>query len=753
MAKKGNDFHKKLLSIFRAEAGEHLKVISSGLIEMEKAETDEQRMAKVETIFREAHSLKGAARAVNLTEVETICQSFEGVLSSIKNKDITVSPELLDTLHLAVDSIDRFLTIPEVEKADFDISKIIQTLKDTSRGVLLPIKKGEFRGDEEEIPEVADISVYKPSPPSERPFAGERPLPAETVRIPAEKLDSVFLQSEELLSTKLMANQRIAELHEIGASFEDLRKRWLKTLSDLRSPRRASLSDFLELNSDFLKSLEGRVSVITKSVEQDSHTLGRMVDDLHYDMKRVLMFPFSSFLEGFPKLVRNLSRDKGKDVELVTEGADIEIDKRILEEMKDPLIHLVRNCIDHGIEKPAERVKKNKLARGKIKIAISQKNSSNIEIVISDDGSGIDIPKIKLAAAGLGIIPGDEAERLDDQDAISLIFRSGVSTSPIVTDISGRGLGLTIVQEKVDMLNGTVSVRTSPDRGTTFHIVLPLTIATFHGIIVGIDEHSFVISTTNIECVIRVKKEEIRTIENRETILINGETVPLVRLSDVLELPQKEKGVKGQEFIPVFVLGSAGKNIAFSVKEILHEQEVLVKNLPGNLSRVRNISGATVLGTGKVVPILNPHDLIKSAVKVSAATDRVPLLAERIEEKAKSILVVEDSITARTMLRNILESAGYNVKTAVDGLDAITMLRSEDFDLVVSDVDMPRLDGFTLTVKIRADKKLSDLPVVLVTALESREDREKGIDVGANAYLVKSSFDQSNLLEVIRRLV
>lgn len=769
MAKKENNFHKKLLSIFRVEAGEHIKAISSGLIEIEKAETNELRIAKTETVFREVHSLKGAARAVNMTEIETICQSFETVLSLLKSKNLDLSPELLDILHLAADSIGKFLTIPETEVPAFDISKIIQGLQSASKGEILPIKKEGYIRVGEEVTEVPEVKVYRPSLPQKKTFAEERSLATETIRISTEKLELVLRKSEQLISTKLMAIQHVAELHKIRISFEEWERRWIRTLFDFRSARRSfkkvsrnngngyknsymtKLFDFFEWNSDFLKSLENMVTVITRSAEQDSHTIGRMIDDLQYDMKKVLMFPFSSFLEVFPKLVRDLSRDQGKDVGLITEGADIEIDKRILEEMKAPLIHIVRNCIYHGIEKPEERAKKNKPHRGEIKILISHKNSSNIEIAVTDDGSGINIPKIKSAAAGLGIISGEEAERLDEREAVSLIFQSGVSTSPMVTDISGRGLGLTIVSEKVEMLGGNVSVGTIPDEGTTFRIILPLTIATFRGVIVRLDEQIFVIPMTGIERVTRVKKEDIRTVENRETILINGETAPLIRLSDVLELPQR--GIKGAEFIPVFVLASAGKSIAFSVDEILYEEDVLVKNLPSNLSRVRNIAGATVLGTGNVIPILNSHDLIKSAIKVSATPGRVTLVTERAEEKVKSILVVEDSITARTLLRNILESAGYNVKTAVDGLDAFAMLRSEGFDLVVSDVDMPRLDGLSLTGKIRGDKRLSDLPVVLVTSLESREDREKGIDAGANAYIVKSSFDQSDLLEVIRRLI
>jgi two-component system chemotaxis sensor kinase CheA len=440
-------------------------------------------------------------------------------------------------------------------------------------------------------------------------------------------------------------------------------------------------------------------------------------------------------------------------VDLVIRGGEVEIDRRILEEMKDPLIHLVRNSIDHGIEKSEERARKKKPPRGTIGMAISPRNGNNVEIVISDDGAGISIDKVRAASLKFGVISPGEAERLTEPEVLSLIYRSGVSTSPIVTDVSGRGLGLAIVREKVEKLGGTISFGTHLDAGTTFRLILPLTLATFRGVLIRVGEHLFIIPLASVERVVKVDRGEIKTVENRETVQLNGQIVSLVRLAEALELFQGNGPGNFSDIVQMVVLGSAEKRIAFALDEILNEQEVLVKSLGKQLSRVRNISGATVLGTGQVVPILNASDLMKSALKVATAPVKETVIAEEVKEKGKSILVAEDSITARTLLKNILESAGYDVKTAVDGVDAFTVLKMESFDLVVSDVDMPRMSGFELTAKIRADKKFSELPIVLVTALESREDKERGIDVGANAYIVKSSFDQSNLLEVIRRLI
>jgi two-component system chemotaxis sensor kinase CheA len=307
------------------------------------------------------------------------------------------------------------------------------------------------------------------------------------------------------------------------------------------------------------------------------------------------------------------------------------------------------------------------------------------------------------------------------------------------------------VRENTEKLGGRVSVESRRHEGTTIRIALPMMLATFRGILVKAENQLFVVPTAQVERVARFKPDDVKTVENRETLSLDGRAVALARLADVMELPPIEQS-ETPSSTPVFILGAGDLRVAFAVDAVLDEQEVLVKRFRKPLSRIRNIAGATVLGSGRIALILNAADLLKTA-RVAAPKARVVPRAKAAEAEAKSILVAEDSITSRLLLKGILESAGYRVKTAVDGMEAFTFLRAEHFDLVVSDVEMPRLNGFGLTTRIRADKKLAETPVVLVTALETREDRERGIDAGANAYLVKSSFDQSNLLEAVRRLV
>jgi len=777
MAGKNDAFMKRLLSTFKVEADEHIKNITAGLIDLEKDLEPQVKAGIIETVFREAHSLKGAARAVNRSDMETICQSLESVFSGLKRREIDLTPSLFDTLHRSVDMLNAFtLSPPEEVVADpGQISRITEKLAKAAMGE--DREKQAARDFKPDLRDSSSLSEPEVFPFETPPLAGKtvemtgqrKQVPSDTVRISMEKLDSLLRQSEELLSLKLIADRHLEDVQELTHIFGLWNKQWSKIYPVICEFRRlqekrdkqgrkrrqddiqnVKLLEFGELTHDNMKALESRLAELRRTSDHDRYVTGLMVDNLLGDVKQLLMLPFSTLFEAFPKLLRDLSRDQGKNVELSISGAEIEIDRRILEEMRIVFIHLLRNTIDHGIEKPEVRKIIGKPLRGMIKIVVSRVEGNRVEILLSDDGDGIDLGGLKEASLKRGIISPGEARKLTEQDVLSLVFQSGVSTSPIITDISGRGLGLTIVREKIERLGGRVLIETHRHKGTTIRMAIPLTVATFRGVLVTAAERLFIIPTTDVERTVRIKREEIRTVENRDTLSLEGIAIPLLKLSDVLELSERNDE---SPLITVLILESQGKRIGFRVDEILTEQEILIKGMSRPLSRVRNIAAATILGSGKVVPVLNVSDLVKSAA-TSAVRPVKPAAPQAGGEAAKkTILVVEDSITSRMLLKNILETSGYTVVTAVDGIDAMTRLKTEKFDAVVSDVDMPRMNGFNLTEKIRGDKKIAELPVVLVTALGSREDRERGIDVGANAYIVKSSFDQSNLLETLRRLI
>jgi two-component system chemotaxis sensor kinase CheA len=766
------DFLTTLLATFRLEADEHLKAITSGLLDLEKAVTPDDQLPILEAIFREAHSLKGAARAVNQMEVEAICQSLEEVFARLKRRELQLTPEGFDLIHKAANTMEALLHSPDEPHAT-QVAEAIQGLVQLETQEDLTSETPEQFEKIDRSTERSTISPFTAEGPRSDAAMGQgRSMSLETIRVSTAKLGSLLLQAEEMIGAKLAASHHATELHETFTFLVQWKKAWAKISSEIRKVQQHNrslveqhgqdrtlsqlvvrLAEFLDWHEPQLSLLEHKLATLTQSVEHNQQTIGTMVDNLVEDTKKVLMLPFSSLLESFPRMVRDLSRTLGKETELVVRGGEIEIDRRILEELKDPLIHLLRNAIDHGIESPEVRAQQGKPGRGTLLIAISQLSGNTVEMLVSDDGAGIDHMKVKAAALKRGVLSPEEAAALDQQAALALIFQSDVSTSPIVTDISGRGLGMAIVREKVEKLGGQISVETVLHEGTSFRILLPLTLATFRGIFVQVGDRLFVIPTANVERVVRLQPEEIRTVENKETIVVNQRSVALARLDDVLGLPRKAHHDIKAGFVLAVVLGAGEKRIAFCIDEVLNEQEVLFKRLGNYLSSLRNVAGATVIGSGTVVPILHVPDLLESAVNGTAPTARMETTTVDEDSHNKSILLVEDSVTSRMLLKGILESAGYQVVTAVDGQDAFTALKKTAFDLVVSDIEMPRINGFELTTKIRTDEQHARLPVVLVTGLESAKDRERGISVGADAYIVKSSFDRSNLLAVVQRLI
>jgi two-component system chemotaxis sensor kinase CheA len=726
MSPADEEFLQQLRATFKVEAAEHLQTIAAGLMSLEKSADPAAQQPLIESVFRAGHSLKGAARAVDFNEIESVCQSLENLFAAWKRQESAPTPASLDTAHLALDRMTRAIAGPTA---------------------ILPPPASR--------PE--DIPAAKALPAAAIPYSAD-----DTVRVSVKTLDERLLESEELLAAKLSAGQRAADLGGFADVFEQWRKQWSRVQPQaraLRSSDAGAVAEFLEWNHDWLRALESRLGNLRRNAEQDRLTVDKLIDDLLANSKKLLMLPLATFGTLLPKLVRDLTRELGKEAELTIRGDDVPIDKRILEEMKDPLVHLLRNCVDHGIEAPDVRRRARKPARANITLAIAPLNGNQVEIVVSDDGAGIDVTEVRAQAVKRGLISAEAADKLDDAGALLLVFETDLSTSPMITQLSGRGLGLAIVREKAEKLGGRIAIESTPRVGTTIRMTLPVTLATFRGVLVESAQRTFVVPTAQVERVTRFKPEDVQTVEGRDTLSINGRTLALTQLAQVLQLPpnpkSKSAATNNAPATAALILGAGNERIAFAVDAVLDEREVLVKRFTKPLSRVRNIAGATVLGSGEVAPILNVADLLKSARR-SGPTLRVASTAEPgtpAAVTAKRILVAEDSITSRMLLKGILESAGYEVKTAVDGLEAFTLLRSEHFDALVSDVEMPRLNGFDLTARVRADAALAELPVMLVTALASREDRERGIEVGANAYLVKSNLDQSNLLEALRRLV
>lgn len=734
MTQGDEPFLKRLLETFQVEAKEHLEAMSFQVQELSRSPHPNQ----VEMLFREVHSLKGAARAVNLNDIEQACQELEGVLASLKKQGQVPDAELIGVLEQTIDRLASMQALRPpgslAEPAGSDLAPVVE-------------------------PSVAPVVE-----------ASAGALSAGTVRISTARLEALLIQSEELLAFKFGTKHLVDELNAVGGMISAWRRACTKRSSALRLMRLSAgrhqttlqgrqvlgqWLDAVERDELALRSLSDRFVQIERTADRERRALSGMVDKLQDEMKQLLLLPFTSLLEMAPKLVRDLGRDCGKDVELLIHDTTLEVDRRILEQLKTPLIHLLRNAVDHGIELPQVRQQGGKPLRGRITIDLAPCEGNKVEMTVADDGGGIDVAAVKAKALKMGLYSAHALDALPDEQILGLVFESGLSTSAILSDLSGHGLGLAIAREKIDKLGGTMSLESGLGTGTRFRIVLPTALATFRGLLIALGEHQFVLPLRSVERVTRVKGTELMTMENREAMDHQGQALAVVRLHEVLELRKPDVVTASPPYLSVVVLRHANKRIALVVDEILGDQDVLIKPLRAPLKHVRHIAGATVLGAGRVVPLLDVGDLIKSAPKASAPrpTASVQDAGEGAGARPPSLLVVEDSITSRTLITGILESAGYEVHSAVDGMDALTVLGSHLIDLVVSDVEMPRLDGFDLTARIRANRQWAELPVVLVTSLGSCQDRERGVEVGANAYIVKSNFDQGNLLDVIRSLL
>jgi two-component system, chemotaxis family, sensor kinase CheA len=654
----------------------------------------------------------------------------------------------------------------------------------------------------------------------------------ETIRVRLDKLDSMINLAGELVINKLQNEEHLEELLNIVQTH---RKR-TKLLTQLRDflieqtplEERSRLMGLTELFSfpnndvanfsDYLvnfkagkqngtATIENKGGVLSSKAVQTMYdrleelmTLDRELDrsltevvrerkrynltfetaanELRRNMLNIRMLPLDNLFSRFPRPVRDLAIERGKQVRLNVSGGNVEIDKRVLEEINDPLQHILRNAVDHGIERPDERHNKGKPAEGSITLSASQRGS-HVYIQVTDDGRGLDPDLLRQVAVRKGLLNQLDSQLLTDEDTYDLIFRPGFSTRDMADEISGRGVGLDIVQQNVKRLNGRISVVSEKGKGTTITLEIPLTLATVDALLVKAAGQLFAIPSVMVEASLRPFRSELVTVDNKKALRLRDQLIPVVNLAQTLGMGDVQTSEDGErdEFdqedrFPAVLLSATvgGSNIqdkgqerfiCFEVAALVDEREVVVKALPRFLENVPNVAGATLLGADGLALILDVFGLVQTARQGS------PVVISRAEEdntpnffqdgvgsqRSRRILVADDSLATRELERSILETAGYEVETARDGVEALNIARQRRFDLILTDVEMPNMDGFRLCTAIRQDEKLNSVPVVIVSSRDSEEDKRKGLQAGAQAYIVKSLFEQNNLLETIRRLV
>lgn len=769
---------RQLRETFKIEAAEHIQALNRLLLALEQNPSAQDQAKLIEEVFREAHSLKGAAGATDFGEVERVAHKLETVFGVAKAGKITPTRELFDLLYATVDAITVIVDAAfQDQPHGIDLDALYARLGAAERGESIAPRVTAN-------PEPAAESVAAPAAPTPAPAPVEPVQPAapaaapapqapraktpaldngtrDTIRVSTTKVDALMTQAGELLVAGLKIDQRLKQVEAMSSAIEDINRASLKiraakgNLSHTSDPAIQALLKLLDENQESLRILSANVVELTRGFSSDALHLSRVANDVGEGVMKVRMLPVGSLFDGFPRLVRDIARGQAKEVELVLEGGETELDRKVLEEIKDPLIHLLRNAVDHGMESPEDRVAAGKPRTGTVSVKAFQKGN-NIVIQVADDGGGINRRQVKQAAVRNNTLTEDDAERMSDEEALRLIFASGLSTKAAVTDISGRGVGMDVVRQNVEGLHGQVNVESTIGTGTTFTLTLPLTLATTHQLLVQVSDQTYGIPISAVERIERVTQKDVAMVSGRRAILVNGEPISVIRLAEVLEMKDAEQRVGADGKLPVVILGSTRKRIAFMVDDVIGQQETVVKSLGKQLARVRNVAGATILGSGQVIMTLNPSDMLKSArgSETRAVENKAAAQNKPKAKKERRVLVVDDSMSTRTLEKNILETAGYKVSLATDGREALNVLNANsNFDIIVSDVLMPGMDGLQLTQMVKKDANLKKIPIVLVTSLDSRADKERGMEVGADAYLVKSNFDQSSLLQTIEQLI
>ncbi|MBI5375278.1 MAG: hybrid sensor histidine kinase/response regulator [Candidatus Schekmanbacteria bacterium] len=713
---------KELRELFRVESEEHIQGIEKGLIQLETNPDDKETL---EVIFREAHSIKGAARMVGVKDVELITNRFEDILGSVRNGETKFDQSVVDIIFRGIDAVRKIVNEAVTgEPSGVDLSGVIELLKSGAE-------------KETNAPHIEELTVSN----EEGGYRIDR-YRVDTVRVETKRLDRLMTYSEELTVLKTRMAHFLAEINHALEMLDDisslvLRKEggWLQGINEMTGGVLLTLKKL----RDAAYENDAKLELVSAELEEG--------------IRNIRLIPLNSLFNLFPRMVRDMEREYGKEIKFEITGGETMADKKVIEDMKDPVMHILRNAVDHGIESPDVREKMGKNRKGTIALR-GFRTDNSIFIEIQDDGSGLDIEKIKHNSLKQKLYTADEVEKMTPEEIKSIIFASGFSTSSFVTEISGRGVGLDVVRTNVEQLKGTIEVLSKQGSGCTIKIKLPITLATVRAIIVTANEMLFAVPVEFIRYCRLISGKNFFSIEGSETVSIDGHSVSAARLSDILEI-NGSKSAKIDERLDCIIISVVDDQFCVIVDSILDEREIVLKPHNPLLKHVPNISGTTMLGSGELCMVLNPHDMRKVfRNRRGFMMTKKPESGEMAEELKKHVvLLVEDSITTLTQEKRILESAGYEVVTAVDGMDALSKLAFRRFDAVVSDVMMPNMDGLTLTEKIRRDTKCSEMPVILVTTLASDEDKKRGLEAGANAYIAKPAFEQKILLDTLKRLI
>lgn len=680
----------KYLDIFLKEAEEHIGSLQNRLLVLEK---EPGNTVLIHDLLRNAHTLKGSARMLGFEDISVIAHRMEDFLKEMEDGERQVDSVAVDLLLQGTDAINRMTDA-------------------LAKGAPSPVDLDKFLDAFEHGGSTADAITVQEQ--------GETDTQIDTVRTSVKTLDSLVNLLGELIINKKRFEDKTGDLKELCRSGDN------------------------SVAVDRLKEFH-------RALEDDVLYLGFIIQQLHAEAMALRMLPLKTISEGYVRMVRDLSKAQGKEVIFEIIGDHIEVDRVLLESLKPMFLHMLTNAVDHGIELPEERIARGKPAAGTIRL-IARHEGNSVVIEIRDDGAGMDPHKIKQTALRRGVITREEAEMLRDDEALYLTLRQGFSTSEIVTDISGRGVGMDVVKMNIEKVKGNLILKSEVGVYTEVHLQLPLTLAVIDALIVTSADQQYAIPLSYVQETLKIRAEDISTVAGKEVISVRNSAVPLISLTNLLGLQEQKTLISGGK-VSAVILKQRDQSIACIIDKNNGTSEIVVKGLGGQLKRVRHTFGATILGDGNPALILDVPDIFATAEGASTAGVRKAINESQSRAFRGRVLVVDDSITTRTMEKSILKAHGYDVVIAISAEDALDTVATTSFDLVISDVEMPGLNGFQLTARLRTMEEYRHVPVIIVSSLSKDEHKRQAIEAGAQAYIVKGAFEQGTLLDTVESLI
>jgi two-component system sensor histidine kinase and response regulator WspE len=744
-----------MLELFQLDASNQIQVLTTGLLILER---DATAPDPLETCMRAAHSLKGAASIVGLKAGVGVAHAMEDCLVAAQRGTLILRPLQIDVLLRGADLLNRIASTPEAEAGTWADPRQADVLEFTA--ALKTVLQGQA---EQATPPAGAEAADGPAAPEAAvaPFVERRSTKAAEVREHAERV--LRVNSDALNRLLGLAGESLVESRRVKAFSTALLR--LKRLHEDAGRSLEKLADALS-DQGVRDEGEGTLSAARQQIRECHQALAQRLDEMNSFESRSVdlahrlyeaalscrMRPFADGVRNFGRMVRDLGRSLGKEVRLVITGETTQVDRDILDKLDAPLGHLLRNAIDHGIESAQARRAAGKPAEGVIGLS-AHHSAGLLQITVSDDGYGVDPARVRRAVVERKLAAPEVAEKLTEAELMEFLFLPGFSMKEEVTEISGRGVGLDVVQNMVKQVRGVIRVSSQPGRGTRFQLQLPLSLSVVRTLLVDVGGENYAFPLAHIVRTVKLPRERIHLLEGRQHFELDGRSIGLVSAHQILG---SDDSRHAGDALPVIVVGDAGNSCGLVMDRFIGECELVVHPLDPRLGKIKDIAAGALMEDGSPVLIVDVEDLLRSVDKLVSAggLSQVEHGAGSADaRRRKRILVVDDSLTVRELERKLLDHAGYEVEVAVDGMDGWNVVRTGQFDLIVSDIDMPRMDGIELVSLIRRDPKLKSLPVMIVSYKDREQDRQRGLEAGADYYLTKSSFQDEGLLRAVADLI